>query len=321
MVYLQWMHLLENEIRRSRLSRWADWVVPPLPPSTVSQLPEGVCGSMARDNDVLRGDELTGKNPVGGHSSTAGDAIACVKAPPQGLIPLSSWWMKDSKPPSAAFNGEKVLELDKEGGVSEKGNGAVGRVVETVLREFERAEEDVDSARQALVKKGFCRPNPGHMLQVLRNARESSGPGGSSRGPSLFLATAVLALRGDDTEGVITSTRVTSTSCEAGSTEDIIAESLDKEDMWFGASDGDKEALGSWGFRDSGFSIASDRADGGDPYVVMRGTRWEWFDRAIALYFLFFYIKCYIKIEIPTEFLRACVHTFSSTNKNHFKLV
>lgn len=46
------------------------------------------------------------------------------------------------------------------------------------------------------------------------------------------------------------------------------------EDGWFGAVDGDKEAIGSWGFRDSGFSLESDMADGGNPYVVMRGNRW-----------------------------------------------
>lgn len=295
MVYLQWMHLLEDEIRRSRLSRWADWVVPPLPPSTSPVLQEGVLGSMTRDEHVLRGDELTGKNPVG---STAGDGITRLRVP-QGLIPQSSWLMEASRPPPAAFNGENVSELDKEGGVSEKGNGAVGRVVETVLREFERSEEDVDNARQTLVKRGFRRPSPGHVLQVLRNARESSEPGGSNTVPSLFLATAVLALRGVDTEGVMAATRVTSTSREGGSNGD----DMDEDDMWFGASDGDKEALGSWGFRDSGFSIASDRAGGGDPYVVMRGTRWEWFDRAngIALHFLFFYIKYNIKLEIPMK--------------------
>lgn len=49
----------------------------------------------------------------------------------------------------------------------------------------------------------------------------------------------------------------------------------DDGDEWFGAANGDREAVGSWGFRDSGFCLESDRMDGGDPYVVMRGNRSE----------------------------------------------
>lgn len=46
------------------------------------------------------------------------------------------------------------------------------------------------------------------------------------------------------------------------------------EDDWFGAVGSDREAVGAWGFRDSGFCLESDRRDGRDPHVVMRGNRW-----------------------------------------------
>lgn len=36
----------------------------------------------------------------------------------------------------------------------------------------------------------------------------------------------------------------------------------DDTDKWFGALDGEKEAFGSWGYRDSSFSLVSDREGG-----------------------------------------------------------
>lgn len=48
----------------------------------------------------------------------------------------------------------------------------------------------------------------------------------------------------------------------------------DDTDIWLGASDDNKEAFGSWGYRDSGFSLVSDPGGNGEPYVVMRGGRY-----------------------------------------------
>lgn len=48
----------------------------------------------------------------------------------------------------------------------------------------------------------------------------------------------------------------------------------DDEDGWFGAADGDKEAFGSWGFRDAGFALSAEKDDASaEPHVVMRGAR------------------------------------------------
>ncbi|CAB1112580.1 unnamed protein product [Ectocarpus sp. CCAP 1310/34] len=207
------------------------------------------------------------------------------------------------------------------------------RVLAAVLREFDRAESAVAEARAALVERGFSRPSPGHVLQVLVRKANEGGPwrgeqgsgssddeegarlgvrgcGGAVRGaPSLFLASVALSLgrggddpRGNNAGGNGTNFAATDDDSEAGfktssaaAAAVAAAESLsvsrrsvrgggggqhepttavEDDDDWFGAVDGDKEAVGSWGFRDSGFCIESDRSDGANPFVVMRGNRY-----------------------------------------------
>ncbi|CAM9189791.1 unnamed protein product, partial [Ectocarpus fasciculatus] len=201
------------------------------------------------------------------------------------------------------------------------------RVLAAVLREFNRAESAVAEARAALVERGFSRPSPGHVLQVLvRNANEGGewrggqepgssedeegarlevrGCSGAVRGaPSLFLASVALSLGcgGDDPRGnnaerngadsaaidgaseadfknasaaTAAAAGFLSVSRRSGRGEHEPTSAVEDDDGWFGAVDGDKEAAGSWGFRDSGFCIESDRSDGANPFVVMRGNRY-----------------------------------------------
>lgn len=170
------------------------------------------------------------------------------------------------------------------------------------MRELDLAEEAVAEARQMLLDKGFFQPSRGHVLQVLlrnaagengvrervenpcetpSNARRSrvSGCGGPAPPPSAFLASVALSLNGDastlrepnpsrELADSASTAAVADAASQPGSGDDV-----DEGESWFGAVDGDKEAVGSWGFRDSGFCLESDRADGGDPYVVMRGNR------------------------------------------------
>lgn len=184
------------------------------------------------------------------------------------------------------------------------------RVLTAVLREFDRSEKAVIEARQVLEGRGFNQPDPGHVLQALRNAREeckeavaSVSEGGpdneevvgqthaasaSGSWPSLFLANAAFSHlhrehpQRTQREGTSANASVTAgEECTGGSngtrkTETIsrAEEAAGDDGDWFGAEDGDAEAVGSWGFRDSGFCVASDKVDGKDPYVIMRGTRW-----------------------------------------------
>ena len=93
-----------------------------------------------------------------------------------------------------------------------------------------------------------------------RGDRGSGGNTAATAAGSMDKSAATVSLAVSDTDGGV-----------QGEGED---DEDEDEDGWFGAMDGDKEAVGSWGFRDSGFSLESDRADGGNPYVVMRGNRW-----------------------------------------------
>ena len=181
-------------------------------------------------------------------------------------------------------------------------SSASHRVLAAITRELDLAEEAVAEARQTLLDKGFSQPSRGHVLQVLsrnaagedgaRNPAESRGEtpsnagrasvrgcGGTAPPPSLFLAAVALSLNSDagflgvpkpsrKLAGSASTAAVADAASQAGS-----GDAVDEGETWFGAMDGDKEAVGSWGFRDSGFCLESDRADGGDPYVVMRGNR------------------------------------------------
>ena len=202
-----------------------------------------------------------------------------------------------------------VNSSDGSDGASGPRNTAVGhggeissashRVLAAIMRELDLAEKAVVEARQALLDKGFAHPSRGHVQQVLfrdateENSAENSagetvsnlwrsrvtGCGGSARTPSAFLASVALSLNSDVSslgeskgslklEDSVATAAVADSASRRGSDEDG-----DEGESWFGAVDGDKEAVGSWGFRDSGFCLESDRADGGDPYVVMRGNR------------------------------------------------
>ncbi len=176
-------------------------------------------------------------------------------------------------------------------------SAASQRVLAAILREFDLAEGAVAEARQTLLDKGFSQPSRGHVLQVLRNAREDKcqdqvedsveareagqlrmqGRGGSASSSSAFLASVALSVHGGGVcplgaksapQNDLDSASTVATALLRGSGDDA-----DEGGSWFGAVDGDKEAVGSWGFRDSGFCLESDRADGGDPYVLMRGNR------------------------------------------------
>lgn len=181
-------------------------------------------------------------------------------------------------------------------------SSASHRVLAAIVRELELAEEAVEGARQTLLDQGFSQPSRGHMLQVLlRNAKKNKGhreraedPGeadndagrprmkgcdGSVPTTSVFLASAALSIMGDASSlGASNASQNLADSATTAAGVDPApqrgsGDELDEGESWFGAVDGDKEAVGSWGFRDSGFCLESDRADGGDPYVVMRGNR------------------------------------------------
>lgn len=94
-----------------------------------------------------------------------------------------------------------------------------------------------------------------------------------------FLASAALSLASDQSTPRVThndqhdgSLSLRGGRCEEQQDHD--EPEHDGGDGWFGAADGDKEAFGSWGFKDSGFSLAADEKDSAaEPYVVMRGGR------------------------------------------------
>lgn len=474
MSHLQWLHLLEPQLRRSRLAGWADWLVPPPPSRSLSpemavvveavavgtvtgrggremegcdrrvdgglavgegslavgkgSLAVGKGGSLAEgdvavgtlvEGDVAVGNPVDGNVAVGsgltdggvsvgnltaGGGGTSPDAPLSVDLTPSAASSSLSSWVIDpspsassssSAPPSSSSSlsyssgppsqcEARASDDDVErrplrtggsgsgsgggrgsgsgssrgsgcssgGGSGGGGGGATERVLEAVLREFDRAERAVSDARKALTDRGFSEPNPGHVLQFIRSAREEgeaeeeeeagAGEGDGEkrvamRGTSdccVFLASAALSVEGGvrgqhegnvpgkvsgtvPGEGMAKNVPRNSVAVEksenggapgleggerggggataaAGSegnysTTGTLAVSRDEcerelgdseededegEDGWFGAVDGDKEAVGSWGFRDSGFSLESDRADGGNPYVVMRGNRW-----------------------------------------------
>lgn len=111
------------------------------------------------------------------------------------------------------------------------------------------------------------------------------------RGCSLFLAAAALSLSPHDhaTSPFSTDAAVSdegsavdawsrnTDECDGGGVDEVEEEGDpdDDGDGWFGVADEDTEAFGSWGFKDSGFSLAVDeRGDTGEPHVVMRGLRW-----------------------------------------------
>eukprot|EP00752_Nemacystus_decipiens_P003513 g3241.t2 len=177
-------------------------------------------------------------------------------------------------------------------------SSASHRVLAAIMRELDLAEKAVAEARQTLIDKGFSQPSPGHMLQVLlqNEAGESEGRGeaenpgktptnagrsrmrghgGTAPAPSVFLASVALSLTGDTTSvGEPNGSRKLADAPPTSTSQPGSGDDAGDVESWFGVVDGDKEAIGSWGFRDSGFCLESDRADGEDPYVVMRGNRY-----------------------------------------------
>lgn len=233
--------------------------------------------------------------------STATPSTATITAPTSLASPLP--FEAATSVESASFvnsgDGDRASGPRNAERYGDEASSASHRVLAAIMRELDLAEEAVAEARQTLLDKGFSQPSHGHVLQVLlRNATEDNrgwdraedsgetnnsgrsrvrGRGSTVPTPSVFLASVALSLYSETTSlgesnaslaDSATTAAVADASSQRGSGDDA-----DEGESWFGAVDGDNEAVGSWGFRDSGFCLESDRADGGDPYVVMRGNR------------------------------------------------
>lgn len=229
MCHLQWLHLLEGEIRRSRLARWADWLLPPLSassssgdssPDTPASPPRVSNGLAAATNGgdplptLVRGpsppQESTPRLPSRPCRLEDEEEDEHAAAAAAASVVLDSSLPEAMSPGDLAMGSarsEESIARTGEAGTAD-GGGAVARVVAVILEEFEEAEAVVDRARRALVAQGYPRPSPGHVLQVLGEAAKEQGEGtavhphplGCVSPSTLFLASAALGVsRGGQT--------------------------------------------------------------------------------------------------------------------------